>query len=103
MKSARASLFPYLKEARGHGSTWHAIIGWHVAHHWTGSSSCTLKKTKKNKKQSLVSTSTSKGATYSDRAERYRGGKHKTFKAQMDQLALSGEDMVLKSPRYTVR
>lgn len=79
MKSARASLFPYLKEARGHGSTWHAIIGWHVAHHWTGSSGCTLKKTQHSKtKSNKVSTSTFKGAAYSYRAERDGGRKYLT-------------------------
>lgn len=44
MKSARKLFFSYLKEARGHGSSWHTIVGWHVAHHWTGSSGRTLKK-----------------------------------------------------------
>lgn len=40
------SYFSYLKEGRGHRSSWHAIIGWHVAHHWTGSSGRTLQKHK---------------------------------------------------------
>lgn len=35
-------LFSYLKEARRHGSARHAVIGRHVAHHWTGSSGRTL-------------------------------------------------------------
>lgn len=37
------SSFSYLKEGRGHGSSWHAIVGWHVAHHWTGGGGCALK------------------------------------------------------------
>lgn len=32
----------YLKEARRHGSAWHAVVGRHVAHHWAGSSGRTL-------------------------------------------------------------
>lgn len=26
----------YLEEARGHGTTWHGVVGGHVAHHWAG-------------------------------------------------------------------
>lgn len=32
----------YLKETRGHGSAWHAIVGGHVAHYGAGSCCCTL-------------------------------------------------------------
>lgn len=49
----QSKFFTYLKEARGHGSTWHAIIGWHVAHHWTGSSGCALKKNTRNHRKLL--------------------------------------------------
>lgn len=38
-ENARVS---YLKEAGGHGSTWHSVVRRHVAHHWTGRRSCTL-------------------------------------------------------------
>lgn len=70
-------LLPYLKEARGHGSAWHAIVGWHVAHHWTGGSGRTLgkkKTTQKNKvwHQKLHFTSaTSSNRTISNKTEGY--------------------------------
>lgn len=33
----------YLEEAWGHGTTWHGVVGWHVAHYWAGRSCCALK------------------------------------------------------------
>ncbi len=32
----------YLKETRGHGSAWHAVVGGHVAHYGAGGCCCTL-------------------------------------------------------------
>lgn len=37
------SLRSYLEEARGHGSTWHGVVGWHVAHDWAWRCCCALK------------------------------------------------------------
>lgn len=34
-----------LEEARGHGTTWHGVVGGHVAHHWAGRRRCALKHT----------------------------------------------------------
>lgn len=36
----------YLKEAWGHGTTWHGVVGGHVAHYRAGCRRCALKHTK---------------------------------------------------------
>lgn len=48
------SFLSYLKEAWGHGSSWHAVIGGHVAHHWTGGSGRTLENTRNNQRHSVL-------------------------------------------------
>lgn len=44
--AVRGLFFPYLKESWRHRPPWHAIIGRHVTHHWTGGSGRTLWKAK---------------------------------------------------------
>lgn len=43
MRTVTERVRSYLEEAWGHGTTWHGVVGGHVAHHRAGCRRCTLK------------------------------------------------------------
>ncbi len=111
------SVFSYLEETWGHGSSRHAVIRWHVAHHWTWSSGRTLKYKNKKAHNLSISSWTEQHQDNQDGVKiiMFTGNNGKrdmaaeiicqqtsnpdytflNFWTQMEQLPITDEDMIL--------